>query len=1634
MTPKIDEQYLKDRKEKVNRLPEADKALGQKLARAATLEDYHYDSHIRRLKRELERDAPSFDEKIHKLKLLTEQLLPSYYAKVLAYIIEHSTEYAYTSGYDRRPFRTPEPSAHLDLILWKCVGLHAFASSQLSFSELLTRKSNYAEYSVASDIFAYEIDRQNDEVLELIRDAVFGDNNYALLSRDLIKGMVLSHDREMYTMLGQLLVAARLQEGLRQSIVETMDEGCLDATIYLMHVIIEHDLIRYSSVARAMSVWTGIELEVENKRVLKQIIHYMHEALTDESCRTEWLTSENADKLYISIWATAVRNELQLKSAVAKVMNSGAPYQKVAALHLLMESENLYVKYVIAADNLGVSSTEIEAMIIANYPDTYDYKAIHKIHSNGGSNKDESNYIPELGDEIERNRQFLKLMEMFQVAPQKELIISSKLFNGAEIRYSNESVAKKILYLISYDYDSQKLKALLVYKALLGTDTRGIILNNFMHNFDDPVLRDFVFSSLSDRSSYNRELALKKISQMTLNSDEVLRVEALLKLKTGTVRQAAIKLLMKLDQPMLKSSISRLVSSRNELLRLGALELLTVIKDKKPKQYSFFQNIHLAVEHPTPKEQILLDKLTVQEEDGAQAGFGLYDTNRTFQLLEEQPAIEPLLLHDFFNLKLDRFKEMLSDLDQLVHQHRNASYEIEDYGSTETYLIGAEINRDNSYYSENQPKGIRTLPITEVWVDFFKEKKVTPMELFQLETVFSLQIAYGYYLKLCQIESAGSTPSSKWRKDLFESLYPVETLAGFYDSYQSMRYKQQLREIVAAFFEDRNKQAFFKMTSQILDSFIKGIPEDVRKEQSGLFEYLAHPWLDWLSEDSEEKLDDDSFKHYFKLKYQLYTAKNFRKYHPTTEEINRAYGLGLLDRNECFKELLDRSGGEYGHHLYHLTHPGSSGKFKALEKLKEEIVERLLEIELKRGDLPTPASKLAVEIDHFEGAEYFFSILKALDGETFPRGYFYSFDNQYSKKDVLSQLLKNCYPCKDDNGKRLALLFEEFSIPDKRLLEAAMYAPQWTDIISAHLGWGGLKKAIWYFHAHTSESLSSEKETVIAQYSPISPEGFNDGAFDIGWFKEAYEELGKERFDLLYACAKYISSGALHRRAQLFADAAMGNLDIEELKTSIQTKRNKEHLLAYSLLPIIAKFEETILDRYDFIQQFLTESKQFGAQRRASEAKVVEIALKNLALAGGYEDLTRMRWSLEGKKMETIQQYTVSAEVEGYQAHIEIDNSGKSRLRVFKGEKELASLPAKLKKNDYVITLKEIHSKLKEQYSRNRAELEKSMVLQSPFRKRELEQMLNNPVVAPLAKKLVFKIDERFGFLEENGLVQENGDIYPFQETDVATIAHCVHLQENGIWAAYQRILYDQKVIQPFKQVFRELYVLNEDEKLDGYRSLRYAGHQLQPAKAITLFRGRSWTVHYEEGLQKVYHQENIIATVDALADWYSPADIESPTLEQVAFFDRKTYKPLKLRSIPPILFSETMRDIDLAVSIAHVGGIDPQASLTTIDMRKAIIRESLRLTKTANVRLDKNFAFIEGNLGEYGVHLGSGSVQKLATGSLYIIPVHSQHRGKLFLPFLDEDPKTAEILAKVLLLANDKTIKDPHILEQLKN
>ena len=314
----------------------------------------------------------------------------------------------------------------------------------------------------------------------------------------------------------------------------------------------------------------------------------------------------------------------------------------------------------------------------------------------------------------------------------------------------------------------------------------------------------------------------------------------------------------------------------------------------------------------------------------------------------------------------------------------------------------------------------------------------------------------------------------------------------------------------------------------------------------------------------------------------------------------------------------------------------------------------------------------------------------------------------------------------------------------------------------------------------------------------------------------------------------------------------------------------------------------------------------------------------------------------------------------------------------------------------------------------------------------ELSALSAHPVVYPMLGNLVLVGEDAVGFLWDGGLRDGAGEVKRVDEGAELRIAHPYDLYARGCWREYQKYLYDGGIKQPFRQVFRELYIKTAEE-MDMLHSLRYAGNQIQPAKTVGALKSRRWVADIEDGLQKVYYKENIVAQIYAMADWFSPADIEAPTLEWVCFTDRRTGKDMKIADIPDIVFSEVMRDVDLAVSVAHAGGVDPETSHSTVEMRAAILSFVLPMFRLGNVRVEGHHAIIDGKLAEYSVHLGSGVVHQIGGAMIPVLPVHSQHRGKIFLPFVDDDPKTAEIISKVLLFAEDTKIKDPSILSEIR-
>ena len=1638
-----------------------------------------------------------------------ELLVGKKFLKIFLEISKNATKYSFSRGYSRRMVRSSSYYNYIDFLFDLFTDLVDLNFLNLGILTIVKGEyDNDGIYGLHNPyLIAYEIDNGNKELIDLIKGALGSQKSKIDLNYFIMQAIFISNNKELLELTGKLLLAAKLQEGVRQEICENMDRGLQENFEYMFKIIYDNNLIRFSSVKRALGTWTGLtrDEDTDISKFGKKELEIINKLIANPKYEDELLKSNDNVEVYLALWNKSARDIKEAVEAMEKLLKSSKYHIKLLISYFLDVIQD--IKY----------QREIAKKVIKEYGDTKEIIEILACYLNFvityGSASDlkenlkNGKIIPET---FFKNKK--EALEFFDIL-EKALVLmdgKDKVFNPCIFPWFYQSIGTHTVAtamgLIAAFYPDDALKnRMMKHLKEINTWNRGYYLDVLFEKPNNKEEKDFVITMLSDRTSAGIT-AYEIAKDNNLVKEYPREIEDLLRLKNADTRKNLIDLLMSQDKKELLISIDNLVSAKNENKRLAGLDILNLANSKQKPLYDKkeVKNLVAKISSPTDAEKILIENLSDKKKKESENTLSkLYNTEYKLDLPYEIKEVEKLsktikknkkseyIIENSLNIKkiftksIDELFKIVKKLSELYVKNEN--YEYMSFYTKEYTLLrdGLSITKDVNNIPYNERQKLANYPLEDVWRDFYKKEIKDFSTLWQLYTLLvkdynssinenNVKEYQDFYKKILGIDITELRAKLKKAnlKYIFTENYYNDT--GYVLEIIDMLYKEYSKE---------NKDYLFEIgkvfTSYILENFeAKDIVEQKERYNKEIYysvsiynrysgvQYLFAKAIDYLEFYDDEKAFTESFVLRYNLdkKIEKYINENLKDCEiggPTKAFGLRNYAIASILKiaekdliykyvleldNEVAKEINVHGFSELDGFMNNYRNILAKKEDKKIATLNQfmlndalkviydegrKIVDYVVQNELKRGDSPTIYSKSLHKIYRIEGIDYLVQILQALGKETLDRTSYYYGSGYDSKKGVLSHLLKVCYPTEKDNSKELAKKLKGTDITEQRLIEVAMFSSQWIEIIEGYLGWKGLASGCYYFQAHMSD-IDVNKEGLFAKYTPISIEDLKEGAFDIDWFKSAYKELGEKKFEMLYDSAKYISDGAKHSRARMFADAVNGKLNLKETEKKIEDKRNKDLVASYSLIPLLKDKQKDALHRYQFLQKFLKESKKFGAQRRASEAKAVSISLENLSRNMGYSDVTRLIWNMETALINEMKEYFVPKKLDDVDVYIKIDELGQSEIIYEKAGKELKSLPTKLKKDKYIEAIKEVHKNLKEQYRRSRKMLEEAMEDGTEFYGYEIENLMTNPVIAPILKSLIFKMDKNLGYYEDKKLKSVKKKAIVVKDDSLLKIAHCFDLFESGDWASYQKDIFDRELKQPFKQVFRELYVKTADEK-GRDKSLRYAGHQVQPTKTVALLKTRRWIIDGQEGLEKVYYKENIIAKIYVLADWFSPADIEAPTLEEVQFFDRKTFKPILIDNVPDLIFTEVMRDIDLVVSVAHIGDVDPEASHSTIEMRKAIIEFNCKLFKLKNVKFSENHVLIKGERAEYSIHLGSGLIHQKAGSAINILPVHSQHRGRVFLPFIDDDPKTAEIMTKVILFAQDEKIKDVFILEQIK-
>ncbi len=1521
--------------------------------------------------------------------------------------------------------------------------------------------------------------KSGQEVLQILKDSAANQHEIGHMGRHIPRALLSSSRSEAWEFTEKLLLAAQRQEGLRQVVLEIVDEAHPEAFVRMAKLVLDQGLARFSSVARGVDVWFGLMWDSASTKVVNDTLRRAIEYLEKPAARAKAIAGKEPEDVYLALWAAAFTDA----SAAIKIAEP------------LLKDKKVEKRYAAATLLARIALPESAAALMPAMSDEDLRVALVALDGSrhGADLEDDGGTRPD--------GMFERVEALVGRLPDKPVALKPLVWPWTTHKPDRSRIAHELLELLGNRSPSRLLPLLSMLDTWGRARALAIIVEQKKY---DAATREVILKFASDPNSTVREHAIGALIKTKLKPEEAPGIEKTLTRKTAEVRRAVIGLLLSQEDKLALASAERLMESTDGNQRQGGLELLRQLVENK-RQIKTCQArataYRAARKKVTKEEETHLtaiaegDKVTLTLDDA----LGLLDPQKLTPRTKPQAR------------KLQFFTPAawacLKSLDEFVQKHRNTPLKgaAKGHENDERLLGACDWWFCRAYRHKSPAEDAENLVLRELWEQWWAERPAAQRDKDGLE------ILRAYILvEECLGELENWQASAKALPEAKKAMAQM----GVSQPFPKLKFREIVKDVLdwmcylhpAAGTTDFLLDAAEASLAFVPDKLIgkprppqkpgkAKVPSYLRDEEPELW-FEMGPFTVWrrmaevdFNREGENWVPAQKTR-LWKLLHWADTPVPLQiRQRPNINLLLDAWQAGIANEHDVLEHLLGPRKGpgqpnpndeddNYSSYSYRSENFDSLSQLTArpspqlrrrilalpqLPALIDRCRERILQIELARGETPTPATRAAREISSLYGISTFVRILSELGKSKFKKER-YSWNQNDSRAATLTSLLAATWPDPGDTPEAFAAALTPLRktglIDDQRLAQIAFIAPQWLSFIEAEFGWPGFTEGVYWYLAHMSyadtsnlnnetseEPESTEEESndkpyvspferLVAERTPLTNEQRSAGAIDVGWFRRTYEQLGAKRWDILASAGKFAATAQQAAKAQLIGDVILGKTSKAKLVTEIKQKKMKHavRLLGLFPLPTGVKRQPELVARYKVLQEYQRYAKTLSALSKPGALQAFEIGMANLASTAGYPDPLRMTWALEAESLADLRKGPVMAQHDGVKVTLTLNESSQPQLSYTKGDKPLKSLPPATKKNKKVAEILERNTELKRQASRVRQSLETMMCRGDLFSGEELKQLAAHPLIWPLLSRLILIGEGIAGYPDKNGqaLRHFSGKLEPVKKREQLRIAHPYDLLQLGNWPEWQHECFRAERVQPLKQLFRELYVVTKQETTDGAVSRRYAGQQINPKQAMALFGQRGWRT--QEEVEKTFYDLGLNASVDFVGGWGSPLEVEGLTIDTLSFRKRDEFTPLPLASIPPRVFSEVMRDLDLVVSVAHRGEVDPEASASTVEMRTALMKETCELLGLGNVRFEGAHAIIEGQLAEYTVHLGSGVVHRQPGGSVCIVAVGAQHRGRLFLPFADDDPRTAEVLSKVMLLARDQEIQDPTILEQLRS
>src|SRR5262249_43953534 len=142
-------------------------------------------------------------------------------------------------------------------------------------------------------------------VFDILVRSLRGEDEVGIFGRHALTGLLAASRPAGWDCVARLLLGAQREEGVRQTILEALGLAHPGAFRHILATIMEHNLVRFSAVTRAVNSWLDTTWDSSQATAVTRVLHRLHALLADPEARAAALISGGGEDAYLALWATA---------------------------------------------------------------------------------------------------------------------------------------------------------------------------------------------------------------------------------------------------------------------------------------------------------------------------------------------------------------------------------------------------------------------------------------------------------------------------------------------------------------------------------------------------------------------------------------------------------------------------------------------------------------------------------------------------------------------------------------------------------------------------------------------------------------------------------------------------------------------------------------------------------------------------------------------------------------------------------------------------------------------------------------------------------------------------------------------------------------------------------------------------------------------------------------------------------------------------------------------------------------------------------------------------------------------------------------------------------------------------------